>query len=56
MLVQLDQVVVWKLVLSTGDAPHHVGAGCKTSMTFNMLRDANEEGHSTGWLDLAFTT
>ena len=40
--------------MSTGNGLHHVGVGCKASMIFNMPRNANDEGHITGWLNLAF--
>ena len=52
--IKSDRPRSWKLVLSTGNGLHHVGVGCKTSMIFNMPRDANDEGHSTGWLGSRF--
>ena len=41
--------------MSTGDAVDHVDAGRKTTVIGNMPRDANDEGHSYGWLDVAST-
>ena len=54
MLFQSSSTRSCKLALSTGDALEHVDAAMEDQHDLHMPREANDEGHSTGWLDLAF--